>query len=177
MTLDAPDLEVAVLRGAHLKPHPPLAAAAQPRMRDGFAPAPVEALRQAKEHAQALYRLPLAFGKAREFGVAAARQVSAVEIGERRDLRDLQLVKPEQVRILDEVPSVLVVVVVREEHADVVEERGKAEEFTLLWAVPVKPRLACRVEELETEALDNPRVALVELARSRKLQDAALADG
>ena len=138
--------------------------------------AAVEALGQAQENAQHPHDFARALVERGELRVLLARQRLAVEERGGRHDRLLGLVEAEQLGVADDVRRMRVVVVVREEHAQVVHQRRVAEQLALPVAEPVQPQLPRGVEELQRQALDRPRVRLVEPAGPAELQDAALAE-
>ena len=139
--------------------------------------AAVEALGQPQQVGQRLHPLAVGALEARVDRVARARRGLAVEQHGGRHDGDLALVETEHVGVGDEVGRVQVVVGVRDERPDVVQQGGVLEQLALFGAEPVKAGLARAVEQLERQAGDVAGVGLVGAAGSHELQDAALADG
>ena len=93
--------------------------------------APVEAFGQAKDRRQDTDRAPGLAAQVPETLVAPLWRVAAVISGDERDGLDLVRLEPAQITVSDEVVRVLVVALVADQRADVVEQRRVLEPLPL----------------------------------------------
>jgi len=142
--------------------------------RDGFGVAPVEAFGQAEDGRQHADRAPGLAAKVPEALVAPLWRVAAVISGDERDGLDLVRLEPAQVTVSDEVVRMLVVALVADVHADVVEQRGVLE--PLAFAIGQAVGRARLLEEREREPRDLVRVIGPVVATLGQLDDAPPAD-
>ena len=121
---------------------------AQPGLGDRLVAAALEVLGQPQDHRAAIEQ-PIIAGQRERLDLAQLRDPLAVVTADLADQRALAGIEARQLGALDQIPRVLVVVVIRDRHADVVEHRGGPQQLALAVSRLEQPAADQRVEHLQ----------------------------
>ena len=168
-----PELQLGVARRAQLQ-QVVVAAVVDLEAGDALCVAAVEALRQPQNGRQRADGAARAARQLLEALVAALRRPLPMVAGDQRDRLDLLGLEPAQVAVLHQVVRVLVVSLVADQHADVVQNRRVLEPLAL--AIGEAVNRARLVEQADGETRDVLRVIGPVLAAVGELEHAPAAD-
>jgi hypothetical protein len=165
-----PELELRVARGAQLQ-QVVVAAVVQLEAGDRLCVAPVEALGEPQDCGERADRAPLPASEIAEAVVLALGRRLAVIARHERDRLDLMRLEATQIAVRHQIVRVLVVSLVADMDADVVQDRCILEPFALAIGQPVdRARL---IEQSDREARDVLRMLGPVIAAFGELEHAA----
>jgi hypothetical protein len=144
VTRSGPELQLGIAGRAQLQERV-LAAIAKLETCDCLGMAPVEAFREAQGCREGAHGTAVSLRKVAEAIVPARRCGPPMVASDERDDLDLRRFEPTQIAVGDEVMRMLVMPLVADVHADVVQERGVLEPFAL--AVGQAVEAPCLIEE------------------------------
>jgi hypothetical protein len=136
--------------------------------------APVEAFCEPQHRRQRAHRPALAAFEIAEAVVRAFRCRLAVVARDQRDRLDLFRFESAEITVLDQIVGMLVMLLVADQRADVVQQRGVFQRFALTVAQSVDG--ACLVEQCHRDPRDLMRVLGPVVTPLGELVDAAAAD-
>jgi hypothetical protein len=168
-----PQLELRVAGGPQLQ-QVVVAAVVELEAGDRLRVAAIEALGETQHRGKRSHRPPHPARQTAESFVLALRLRLAVVARDQRNRLDFVWLEAAQIAVHDQIVGVLVVALVADMHADVVEERGVLEPFALAIGEAVDG--ARLIEQREREPRDVLRVLGPVVAALGELEDAAAAD-
>jgi hypothetical protein len=168
-----PELQLRIARRAQLQ-EVVVAAIAERHTGDRLRVAPIEALCEPQHRGQRAHPAALAALEIAEAVVRAFRSRLAVVARDERDCLDLVRVEAAEIAVLDQIVGMLVMLLVADERADVVQQRGVFQPFALAIAEPVDG--ARLVEQGHRDPRDLMRVLRPVVTPLGELVHAAAAD-